>query len=63
MAEFPSKVSTQTSTPDASSGGGFWPKPDLTFIMSIPGILMMVELVSTRLLPLGGRQSWLLVSD
>lgn len=56
MAEFPAKVSTQTSTPDASSGGGFWPKPDLTFIMSIPGILMMVELVLGLLV-------WALIAD
>lgn len=57
MAEFPAKVSTQTSTPEASSGvGGFCPKPDLTFLMSIPGILMMVELVLGLLV-------WALIAD
>ncbi|CAN2389332.1 membrane raft polarization, partial [Pristimantis euphronides] len=45
MAEFPAKVSTQTSTLDVSSGLGFCPGPDFSFLTSIPGILMLVEIV------------------
>ncbi|XP_056381580.1 plasmolipin [Hyla sarda] len=57
MTEFPAKVSTQTSTPEASSGiGRFCPKPDITFLMSIPGILMMVEIVLGLLV-------WALIAD
>ncbi|XP_069822375.1 plasmolipin [Dendropsophus ebraccatus] len=57
MSEFPAKVSTQTSTPDASSGGGgFCPKPDITFLRSIPGILMIVEIVLGLLV-------WALIAD
>ncbi|KAM3920113.1 plasmolipin [Leptodactylus fuscus] len=56
MAEFPAKVSTQTSTPEASSGGGFFPKPDITFLRSIPGILMIVEIVLGLLV-------WALIAD
>ncbi|XP_075694478.1 plasmolipin [Rhinoderma darwinii] len=55
MAEFPAKVSTQTSTPDASSGGGF-PRPDINFLRSIPGILMIVEIVLGLLV-------WALIAD
>ncbi|XP_068116180.1 plasmolipin [Hyperolius riggenbachi] len=46
MAEFPPKVSTQTSTPEAT-GLGFrsFCTPDIGFLKSIPGILMMIEIV------------------
>ncbi|XP_040265545.1 plasmolipin [Bufo bufo] len=56
MAEFPAKVSTQTSSPDASSGGGCCPRPDITFLRSIPGILMMVEILLGLLV-------WALIAD
>ncbi|KAM4017501.1 plasmolipin-like [Anomaloglossus baeobatrachus] len=56
MAEFPAKVSTQTSTPEASGGGGFCPRPDISFLRSIPGILILVELVL-------GLIVWALISD
>ncbi|KAG8562592.1 hypothetical protein GDO81_015741 [Engystomops pustulosus] len=57
MAEFPAKVSTQTSTPEASGGvGRFLPKPDMIFLRSIPGILMMVEIVLGLLV-------WALIAD
>ncbi|XP_073411064.1 plasmolipin isoform X2 [Dendrobates tinctorius] len=56
MAEFPAKVSTQTSTPEASGGGGFCPRPDISFLKSIPGILIMVELVV-------GLIVWALIAD
>ncbi|XP_077144895.1 plasmolipin [Ranitomeya variabilis] len=56
MAEFPAKVSTQTSTPETSGGGGFCPRPDISFLKSIPGILIMVELVL-------GLIVWALIAD
>ncbi|XP_073515798.1 plasmolipin [Phyllobates terribilis] len=56
MAEFPAKVSTQTSTPEASGGGGFCPRPDISFLTSIPGILILVELVL-------GLIVWALIAD
>ncbi|XP_075045377.1 plasmolipin [Mixophyes fleayi] len=55
MAEFPAKVSTQTSTPPESSGRMF-SGLDVNFIRSIPGILMMVEMVLGLLV-------WVLVAD
>ncbi|KAM8947265.1 plasmolipin [Pelodytes ibericus] len=60
MAEFPSKVSTQTSTPEssgASHGGvmGFL-RPDVSFLRSIPGILMLIEICF-------GLLAWALVAD
>ncbi|KAM4722456.1 plasmolipin [Rhinophrynus dorsalis] len=59
MSEFPSKVSTQTSTPDASSSSarlfGFL-SFDVGFVRSIPGILMIVEIVLGLLV-------WALIAD
>lgn len=59
MADFPSKVTTETSAPHAqgSQQGGngflgmaanFTTMVDLSFIRSIPAILMMAEVVCTR---------------
>ncbi|XP_063294874.1 plasmolipin [Pelobates fuscus] len=58
MAEFPSKVSTQTSTPEASGSNGImgFLNPDLAFLRSIPGILMLVEICLGLLM-------WALVAD
>ncbi|XP_077307273.1 plasmolipin [Lithobates pipiens] len=57
MAEFPAKVSTQTSTADAAGHGvAYFLRPDLSFVKSIPAILMAVELVFGLLV-------WALVAD
>ncbi|OCT84649.1 plasmolipin [Xenopus laevis] len=59
MAEFPSKVSTQTSTPEASSatrGSLGFLSLDVGFFSSIPGILMTVEIALGLLV-------WALVAD
>ncbi|XP_040185533.1 plasmolipin [Rana temporaria] len=57
MAEFPAKVSTQTSTADAAGHGiRFFLRPDMAFLKSIPAILMVVELVFGLLV-------WALVAD
>lgn len=57
MAEFPAKVSTQTSTTaTASHGAAFFLRPDVSFLKSIPAILMAVELVFGLLV-------WALVAD
>nr|XP_033799654.1 plasmolipin [Geotrypetes seraphini]XP_033799655.1 plasmolipin [Geotrypetes seraphini] len=57
MAEFPSKVSTHTSTREAS---GFFtlgtPTCDVAFLKSVMGILMMVEIVLGLLV-------WALIAD
>ncbi|KAJ8398597.1 hypothetical protein AAFF_G00421250 [Aldrovandia affinis] len=53
MAEFPAKVSTETSSPSSQGGGGFhipsfisrYVSMDMGFIMTIPAILMLVEIV------------------
>ncbi|KAG8437314.1 hypothetical protein GDO86_008136 [Hymenochirus boettgeri] len=59
MAEFPSKVSTHTSTPDAASSSrgclGFL-SLDVGFLSSIPGILMVLETAFGLLV-------WALVAD
>ena len=57
MAEFPSKVATETSAPQSDGGqqggnslrglaAGVTIRMDLSFIRSIPAILMLVEIVS-----------------
>ncbi|KAK0137307.1 Plasmolipin [Merluccius polli] len=57
MAEFPSKVTTETSSPQSDGGqqggnslrgltAGVSTRMDMSFIRSIPAILMMVEIVS-----------------
>ncbi|CAL8262470.1 unnamed protein product [Merluccius merluccius] len=57
MAEFPSKVTTETSSPQSDGGqqggnslrgltAGVSTRMDMSFIKSIPAILMMVEIVS-----------------
>lgn len=58
MADFPSKVTTETSSPQYDNnqqGGGnslrgltanITVRMDMTFIRSIPAILMMAEIVS-----------------
>ncbi|XP_063802292.1 plasmolipin [Pseudophryne corroboree] len=57
MAEFPAKVSTQTSTSEPSSRAGrICQDLDLIFIRSIPGILMIIEMVLGLLV-------WALVAD
>ncbi|OCT82482.1 plasmolipin [Xenopus laevis] len=58
MAEFPSKVSTQTSTPEASSSRGSlgFVSFDVGFLSSIPGILMTIEIALGLLV-------WALVAD
>ncbi|XP_053304469.1 plasmolipin [Spea bombifrons] len=59
MSEFPSKVSTQTSTPEASTSShrvmGFV-SPDVGFLKSIPGILMLVQICLGLLV-------WALIAD
>ncbi|KAM5138323.1 plasmolipin isoform 1-T1 [Mantella aurantiaca] len=57
MAEFPAKVSTQTSTAEvAGHGVASFLRPDISFLKSIPGILMMIEIVLGLLV-------WALVAD
>ncbi|KAE8609131.1 hypothetical protein XENTR_v10011720 [Xenopus tropicalis] len=58
MAEFPAKVSTQTSTPEASSSRGSlgFVSLDVGFFSSIPGILMAVEIALGLLV-------WALIAD
>ncbi|KAM9302337.1 plasmolipin [Gastrophryne carolinensis] len=56
MAEFPGKVSTQTSTQEAGRGFPSFCAPDISFLRSIPGILMIVQIVLGLLV-------WALVAD
>ncbi|KAG7468700.1 hypothetical protein MATL_G00145670 [Megalops atlanticus] len=51
MAEFPAKVSTETSSPQAASGGGGfhsftsrYVSMDMSFIRTVPAALMLVEI-------------------
>lgn len=49
MAEFPSKVSTRTSSPAQGAGTSASAlRPDLGFVRSILGTLMLLQLVSAR---------------
>lgn len=49
MAEFPSKVSTRTSSPAQGAGASVSAlRPDLGFVRSSLGVLMLLQLVSTR---------------
>lgn len=49
MAEFPSKVSTRTSSPAQGAGASVSAlRPDLSFVGSSLGALMLVQLVSAR---------------
>ncbi|XP_053558068.1 plasmolipin [Bombina bombina] len=56
MAEFPSKVSTQTSTPEASRGISGFLSFDVDFVRSIPGLLMILEFALGLLV-------WALIAD
>ncbi|XP_030222854.1 plasmolipin isoform X2 [Gadus morhua] len=67
MAEFPSKVATETSAPQSDGGqqggnslrglaAGVTIRMDLSFIRSIPAILMLVEIVS-------GLLQWTLIAS
>lgn len=58
MAEFPSKVSTRTSSPAQGAGASISAlRPDLGFVRSILGVLMLLQLVSARGAP-GGSGFW-----
>ena len=46
MAEFPSKVTTETSSPQPNQGFAISAFLDLEFIKTIPAILMIAEIVS-----------------
>lgn len=49
MAEFPSKVSTRTSSPAQGAGASVSAlRPDVSFVRSILGALMLLQLVSGR---------------
>lgn len=49
MAEFPSKVSTRTSSPAQGAGASVSAlRPDLGFVRSSLGALMLLQLVSAR---------------
>lgn len=56
MADFPSKVSTETSSPQSQQGGSrlqglatnLTSGMDLSFVRSVPAILMMIEIVCNR---------------
>lgn len=49
MAEFPSKVSTRTSSPAQGAGASVSSlRPDLGFVRSSRGALMLLQLVSAR---------------
>lgn len=49
MAEFPSKVSTRTSSPAQGAGTSVSAlRPDLGFVRSSLGALMLLQLVSAR---------------
>uniref|UniRef100_G1SSV7 Plasmolipin n=1 Tax=Oryctolagus cuniculus TaxID=9986 RepID=G1SSV7_RABIT len=57
MAEFPSKVSTRTSSPAQGSGASAWAlRPDLGFVRSTVGALMLLQLVLGLLV-------WALIAD
>ncbi|XP_030059595.1 plasmolipin isoform X2 [Microcaecilia unicolor] len=60
MSEFPSKVSTRTSTPEASGTNRTFamgtPTCEMTFLKSFIGILMIVEIVLGLLV-------WALIAD
>lgn len=46
MADFPGKVNTQTSPSEPQRSYGTTAMADMDFIRSIPGILLIVEIVS-----------------
>lgn len=48
MADFPAKVSTQTSSNEPQRSYGILAKVDMDFIKSIPGILLLAEIVSCK---------------
>lgn len=57
MAEFPSKVSTRTSSPAQGAGASAWAlRPDLGFVRSSLGALMLLQLVLGLLV-------WALIAD
>ncbi|KTG42563.1 hypothetical protein cypCar_00013815 [Cyprinus carpio] len=45
MADFPAKVSTQTSSNEPQRSYGILAKVDVDFIKSIPGILLLAEIL------------------
>lgn len=56
MAEFPSKVSTRTSSPAQGAGASVSAlRPDLGFVRSSLGALMLLQLVSARGAAVGAR--------
>ncbi|KAK2085114.1 hypothetical protein P7K49_036414 [Saguinus oedipus] len=56
MAEFPSKVSTRTSSPAQGAGASVSAlRPDLGFVRSRLGALMLLQLVRARAPPQAGR--------
>lgn len=48
MADFPGKVSTQTSSQEPQRSFGIPSSVDMNFIKSIPGILLLAEIVSWK---------------
>ncbi|XP_040838047.1 plasmolipin [Ochotona curzoniae] len=57
MAEFPSKVSTRTSSPAQGASASSWTlRPDLGFVRSSLGVLMLLQLVLGLLV-------WALIAD
>jgi len=46
MADFPGKVSTQTSSQEPQRSYGIPSSVDIDFIKGIPGILLLAEIVS-----------------
>lgn len=46
MADFPGKVNTQTSSSEPQRSYAIPEKVDMGFIRSIPGILLVAEIVS-----------------
>lgn len=49
MAEFPSKVSTRTSSPAQGASASSWTlRPDLGFVRSSLGVLMLLQLVRAQ---------------
>ncbi|XP_070253833.1 plasmolipin [Myotis yumanensis] len=57
MAEFPSKVSTRTSSPAQGAGAsGSALRPDLDFVRSVVGVLMLLQLALGLLV-------WALIAD
>lgn len=59
MAEFPAKVSTRTSSPAQGAGASVSElRPDLGFVRSSLGALMLLQLVSARRAAGPGGSSW-----